>query len=171
MSFVLFDELGHIVLILYKLASFVESVALERLNLRITQRDTLGSEQLVQHVVPNLAIALRVHDTESCEQVLSWRRLELVNHQDIDHERFHLFSLDELRWLIILKFDQDIVTNLGLGWELQQVSHQVRDLSLIEVALLVTIDDLECITNDLEVELLLAGLLCWVLRCGQHFSI
>ena len=61
-----------------------------------------------------------------------------------------------------------MVGDLNLRWELQQVTHQIGDLSLIDVTLSISIDDLESLLDLLPVEFLLTGLLNWVSWCWQH---
>ena len=169
MPLVLFDQLRYVVLILNKLASLIESELLKGLDLGVTERDTLGGKELAQHVVTDLACAIWVHNAERSEQVLCRRRFEFVNHEYIDHERLDLFLLDELGGLIVLKLDDNIVTNLRLGWELKQVSHQVGNLTLVQETATINIDNAEGFSHLLAIEILLPLLLDWVLWLRQHF--
>ena len=169
MPLVLLDQLRYVVLILNKLACFIEGELLKGLDLGVTERDTLGGEELAQHVVADLACAIWVHDAESSEQMLCRCRFEFINHEYIDHERLDLLLLDELGGLIVLELDDNIVTNLRLGWELKQVSHQVGNLTLVQETTSVDIDNAEGFSHLLAVKVFLPLLLNRILWLRQHF--
>ena len=83
-------------------------------------------------------------------------RLELIRHQYVHHELLDFLLFDELRGLIVLELDDNVITNLGLRWELQKVTHEIRDLTLIEEAAAIDINDTECVSDLLAVEVFLA---------------
>ena len=76
--------------------------------------------------------------------------------------------LDELRRLIILKLDDNVITDLGLGWELEQVPHEVGNLTLVQETTSIDIDDTEGVSDLFSVEVFLALLLDSVLMLRQH---
>ena len=98
--------------------------------------------------------------------MLCRRGLELVCHEHVNHEGLDLLLLNELRWLIILELHDNVITNLCLRGELKQISHQVRDLTLVKETTAIDINDAEGLTDLLTIEIFLALLLDGVLRVG-----
>ena len=169
MPFVFFHQLCNIILILHVLARLVKSELFKGLDLGVTQGNSLGSEELAEDVITDLAGTIGVHNAEGREQVLRGRRLKLICHEDVDHESLDLLLFNELRRLIVFELDDNIVTNLGLRRELKQVSHQVRDLTFVQETTTINIDDAEGLTDLLAIEIFLPLFLNWVLWVGQHF--
>ena len=64
MALVLLDEFGDIVFVFDPLASLVESELLKGLDLGVSQRDTLGGQELSQDIVSDLASTIGVHNAE-----------------------------------------------------------------------------------------------------------
>ena len=95
-------------------------------------------------------------------------RLELIDHEDIDHEGLNLCLLDELGGLIILELHENVITNLGFRGELKQVTHEIGNLTLIKEATFFDINDTEGILYLCEIEFFLAFALNWVLGSRQH---
>ena len=81
-------------------------------------------------VFSDVAEALRVQDFERLQQPLGSLRLELICHEDVEHEGFEFFVLDVVGGLVVFEAADNVVTHLRLRGELQQVSHYVRDLSI-----------------------------------------
>ena len=140
------------------------------LELTLTERGALVVQQEGQNILSDVAFALGVENLECLHHIAEGVRLEAVNlvrvfgHQVLEHELFELVETDltgerEACQIVTADFFFDQVLHVRLVRELVKVSHQVRELFLVNDLLLLNIDDVPALLDDLPVVLPLDVLL------------
>ena len=114
MTFLFVHLLGDVVFILNVLASLVNSVSDERLDLLgLSEANTLVEHEFTHDVNANLASQLGVKHTESLMELLGSSGFVFLLHHDVQHVGFELSIPDEITWLFLFKLNQDDVGDLG----------------------------------------------------------
>ena len=124
-------QLLAVLLVFNPLLSLVQSISLEVVNLLLSQWDTPCGQQVFKDIIPDSTLLLGVQGPKRRQQLLMRSGGILIGHQPVDQEWLKLVILDELGWLIIFQLHDNVVGNLNLRWELQQISHEIGNLSLI----------------------------------------
>ena len=131
MSFILFNKPCNVIFVEYFFRVLTNSKLFEQIELGSSQWNTFRREKLMHHVFPNIPQTLRVEDLECIQESLGCRRLKLVGHEYLKHVGLELLILDEITWLVVLQLRDNVVSHLGLRGELQKVSHDVTDFSIV----------------------------------------
>ena len=103
--------------------------------------------------------------------MFSWVWLVFVRQQNLEHVRLKFFVLDVVTWFVTLQLVDNVISNLRLGWELEQVSHDVRNFLSIDIPFLVNVNNAESLVDKMLVEFGLLHLFHCILRWRQHICI